>query len=146
MPSAFKLFPEDETATGGEYGTSPYGTSPYGGTQQGFKYVLPVNEVGGDDPEASDHWMSAVSQHRRNGKLLGERKYADWRIWDFVFTQLARIDLDALVQFYRARRFKFIQDATNEGTYVESNWVGGEWHPISRRGSLWELSFSIEER
>ena len=147
MASAFKLFPADETATGGEYGTSPYGTSPYGGTQQGFKYVLPANEVGGDDPERSDHRMTGVSQHRRAGRLLGERKYADWRVWDFQFTQLEQAaDLDALVQFYIARRFKFLQNATNENVFIAVNWVGTEWHPVQRRGGLYELSFSIEER
>jgi hypothetical protein len=146
MVSAFKLFPEDETATGGEFGTSPFGTDPFGGVGQGYKYDLPPNEVPGDDPTASYHWLVAEAEQRRLGKLLGARKYDDWRVWTFRFSLLAAADVDALLLFFRARRFKFIPDSTEEESFVESHWLGREFAPRSRRGSYYELSFSIEER
>ena len=144
--SAFKLYPADEAATGGEYGTpGDYGTDPYGGTQQGLKYVLPPNEIPGDDPTRDDHWLLGESQLRRQGRLLGARKWDEWRVWDFRFTLLETGDLDSLWQFFSARRFKFLKDALEEETFIESHWIGTAFNPRSRRGGYYELTFSIEE-
>lgn len=142
---AFKLYPADETATGGAYGTGTYGTSPYGGTQQGFKYVLPANEVPAGDPSDSYDWIVGETELRRADRLLGTRKFDEWRIWDFNFTLLETDDLDALLQFFRARRFKFLQDALEEETFVEVHWVGRQFQPRARRGGYYELAFAIEE-
>ena len=145
MPSAFKLFPADETATGGEFGTSPFGTEPFGGTQAAFKYELPANEVGGDDPEKSYRWAVGESELRRQGKLVGARKWGEWRVWGFVFGELYQPDLEALVQFFRARRFKFLPDTLEEESYIESHWLGDEFWPQSHRGAYYSLAFEIEE-
>jgi hypothetical protein len=144
MPSAFKLFPPSATEEG-EYGTSPYGQEDYGGSDTGYKYVLPDNEIPGDDPTRDDHRIVGEVEHRRAGILLGARKFASKRLWVFHFGDLGDSDVDSLVQFWDARRFKFMPDAYAEETYYTVHWIQKEFHPVPQRGTRYAVEFTIEE-
>lgn len=143
MP-AFKLFPASSTIAG-EYGTSPYGTEQYGGTDTGTKYVLPPNEIPGDDPTRADHWRVGEVEHRREGILLGARKFDEKRVWVFRFGDLESEDVDSLLLYFLARRFKFMPDEWNEDTYHTVHWIEPEFQAVPFRGGLYQLEFTIEE-
>jgi len=145
MGAAFKTFPPSGTADEGEYGTSPYGQEAYGGTQTGTKYDLPANEIPGDDLTRSDHWNVGEVAHRRSGILLGARKFTEKRVWRVRFGDLSSSDVDTLLVFYKARRFKLIPDSAEEETYYTVHWVETEFDAVPQRGARYRLEFTIEE-
>lgn len=143
MSSAFKLEPTG--ATTGEFGTSSYGTETYGGSDQIDAYVIPDPEEGSDDLERAFNWMVGENVHRRSGVVVGARKYAERRRWQIVYHQIPQADVDQLLGFFRARKFRFIPDATDEASYYTVRWVETEFTARQRRGGPYRLQFTIEE-
>lgn len=131
----------------GDYGSDTgdgYAEEGYGG-YLGAYFILPQYHVGSDDLTRTDHIRVGEVAHRRDGILLGTRKYATRYVWKVVYTALATSYLISFKYFFDVRIFRLLPDHLDESTYYVVHWVEPEFHPISLRGNWWKFEFTIEQ-
>lgn len=124
----------------------PYGDSPYGGS--GYPVlVLPDLEAPSDDLQASRRPVAAEIVHRRNGMIIGARKFAVWRKWKLNFHAFPTDVIDPFLPYFEDRFFWLLPFGADGATRIYVHWIGDEFNAklITGSGGLYDLDFEIEE-
>jgi len=135
---------------GGNWGEGSYGDEAYGGQLGGSPFAIPVpqSEIPGDDLTSqlgTGHGRAGVTTHRRAGVLIGERSYAAFPIWSVFWTYALDAAFIAQIRVaFEQRFFRLVHNPNDFNIYTPVHWVEDEFQARQRRGSNWELSFTLE--
>lgn len=133
----------EETTDG--FGIQPFGTSDFGGGAPAL-LALPDPEIDSDDWRAKVRQRIGESVHRRDGLIIGARVSSVRGVWRFVWKHRDRAFVDSLIPYHSARRFRFLPDSTQEGTYFLVHWVETDFpEPGVKRGGLFDVALTLQE-
>lgn len=132
----------DPTTAG--YGIQPYGTSAYGGGGQTI-LVLPDVHVGSDDPEDTLHRIQGESRHARDGVVIGNRVWAERKVWRLFWKRMAATFVTSIFPYYAARVFRFIPNVSAPSTYYRVIWLEADFPPPVQRGRTYDVELTLQE-
>lgn len=128
----------------GAFGTDPFGTSHFGGTDWPV-VTLPTLHLDSDDLTKQHRWKVGEVQHRRDGILLGSRKWNEKRVWRVEWIAKDEAFVLSMLTFFQQRVFRMLPDSADPITYFLVQWSESEFHPTPRRARRYDLKFTIEE-
>lgn len=139
---AFQRIGNQFDGTSSGYG-SAYG-SDYGGLSY-HPYKLPDLEVPSDDLRVRRRVRKHEIVHRREGAIIGARKFAETAAWDVAFHAIDEEDVDELAVFFGDREFWLLPYGDTTAPKIRVRWSGDEFPAKALRGGYFDLKFTIEE-
>jgi hypothetical protein len=77
--------------------------------------------------------------------VIGARKWAERKIWHFIFRFQPASVVSSLLTYYSARKFRFLPDATQQGTSYLVKWLERDFPGPVLRGNRYDVEMTLQE-